>query len=161
MEYADIWEKTLANNEKIDFEFSISGHYRQFNLFIRLIIAFIFSSFFYFASIWLSAFIFTLIFLCLIFYYEFYLRAANAYAFTNQRVLIHRGWLSTHTISIDYQKITDLTVVEPFFERILTNSGDLHIDTAGTPAQEIVLRHISSPYEAKKKLEEIKSKINY
>lgn len=161
MEYADIWEKTLAADEKVDYEFSLSDQYRLFNFFMRIIIGFILSAILYFASIWLSVSFFVVIVLCLSFYYIFYLKVSNAFAFTNERVLIHRGWLSTYTISIDYPKITDITIVEPFFERILMGSGDLHIDTAGTPHQEIVLRHISSPYEVKKKLEEIRSKIPF
>lgn len=161
MEYANIWEKILAADEKIDYEFSLGNQYRWFNFFIRIIIGFILSAILYFASIWLSIFFFIAIVLCLSFHYIFYLKVSNAFAFTNERVLIHRGWLSTNTISIDYPKITDITIVEPFFEKILMGSGDLHIDTAGTPHQEIVLRHISSPYEVKKKLEQIRSKISF
>ena len=156
MDYHDIWQKTLATDEKVEYEFSIGRQYRMFNLFIRIIIGFVLTAPFYLASARLSIFLFAIIILCLLFYYIFYLKVANAYAFTNKRVLIHYGWLSTDTTSIYYKQITDTTVVEPFFERILMGSGDLHIDTAGTPNQEVVLKHIDSPYETKKKLENIR-----
>lgn len=158
MEYKDIWQKTLAQDEQIEFEFSISGYYRFFNLFIRIIIAFLISSLLYYFSFELCALIFLITIACLCFYYIFYLKISNAYAFTNRRVLIHRGWLSTDMKSVNYSAITDTTVIQPFFEWFLTSSGDLHIDTAGTPTQEIILRHIDRPYETKRKLEDIKNK---
>lgn len=78
------------------------------------------------------------------------------FAFTDRRVIIHRGWLWTNAISIDYDKITDMVVKERFFERLIMGTGDLLLDTAGTGEFEIVLSSIADPYAAKKRLEEIK-----
>jgi len=95
-------------------------------------------------------------FLIAYFYYNFYLRRANIYAFTNKRVLIHKGWLSTSLKSIDYDKITDLSVDQGFFERTFYKTGSITINTAGTGLPEVILRHIDQPYEIKKQLEKIK-----
>ncbi len=168
MNYQDIWQKVLAVDETVEYEFSVGKLFRQFNIFIKTFLAIIVAVLmYYFWSILKLPFpeiFFTIFFLYLIFllfYYGFYLKIANAYALTNKRVLIHRGWLSTDLVCVDYNKITDLTVVVPFFESLITGTGDLHIDTAGTPIQEIVLKHIAAPYEIRKKLEEIKdSKLN-
>ena len=137
MNYEKIWNKTLSSDEKVEYEFSIGGRYIKFGLIIWGIISlpFLFAAGFG-----------ILIFLIALFYYGFYLKVANAYAFTNKRVLIHRGWLSTNTTSIDYSKITDVHIQEPFFDRIITHTGHIAINTAGTTLHEVILKHIESPY---------------
>jgi twitching motility protein PilT len=82
----------------------------------------------------------------------------NIYAFTNKRVLIHRGWLSTNLISVDYHKITDIYVKEGFLQRILFKSGTIAIDTAGTGGKEITLSNVANPYKLKKLLDGLKDK---
>ncbi len=149
MNYEKIWNKTLGSDEKVEYEFSIGSRYIKFGLIVWGIISlpFLFAAGFG-----------ILIFLIALFYYGFYLKVANAYAFTNKRVLIHRGWLSTHTTSIDYSKITDVHIQEPFFDRIITHTGHIAINTAGTTLHEVILKHIESPYEIKKKLDALKDK---
>jgi uncharacterized membrane protein YdbT with pleckstrin-like domain len=149
MNYEKIWNKTLSSDEKVEYEFSIGNRYRKFGLIIWGIISLPFLFAYGFGI---------LIFLIALFYYGFYLKVANAYAFTNKRVLIHRGWLSTNTTSIDYSKITDVHIQEPFFDRLITHTGHMAIDTAGTTLQEVILKHIESPYEVKKKLDALKDK---
>lgn len=149
MKYEKIWQKTLSGDEKVEYEFSVGGRYIKFGLIVWGIISLPF----------LFAMGFGIfIFLIALFYYAFYLKAANAYAFTNKRVLIHRGWLSTHTISVDYSKITDVHIREPFFDRIITHTGNIAVITAGTTVDQIVLQHINAPYEVKKKLDSLKDK---
>jgi hypothetical protein len=53
--------------------------------------------------------------------------------------------------------MTDITVREPFLDRLITKTGHLIINTAGTGFQEVILIHIERPYEIKKKLDEIRS----
>jgi len=149
MKYEKIWNKILSADEKVEIEFSVGDRYRKFWLLVWGIIGLPFL----FASP-LAIFIF----LVALFYYGFYLKVANAYAFTNKRVLIHRGWLSTNTISVDYSKITDVHIQEPFFERLITHTGNIAINTAGTTFHEVILRHIKSPYEIKKQLDTLKDK---
>jgi uncharacterized membrane protein YdbT with pleckstrin-like domain len=149
MQYKEVWDKTLNPSEEVKFEFSIGKGYRMLSL------------------IGVSAFGFLLLFtpirtvgviliLFAFFYFGYYLKVANAYAFTNRRVLIHRGWLGTKLISTEYQKITDVTVHEPFIDRIFTKTGSIEIDTAGTGKEEIILKNIERPYEVKKKLDELR-----
>lgn len=143
MTYEHIWKKVLNENEQIQYEFSVGPRYRWVGIITGCIIGLIA---FPLAIFIIPAFCFV---------YGFYLKAANAYAFTDKRALIHTGWLSTKTITIDYNKITDVKVIEPFFERIICHTGSLTINTAGL-SDDIVFRHIARPYETKKKLDELR-----
>ena len=148
--YEKIWKKVLSADEKVEYEFSVGERYTKFGLIVWGII-----SLFFLFVMGLGI----LIFLVALFYYGFYLKTANVYAFTNKRVLIHRGWLSTHMVSVDYSKITDIHVMEPFFDRIITHTGHIAIITAGTTNDQILLQHINIPYEVKKKLDSLKDKV--
>lgn len=149
MDNKKIWDKTLSDNEKVEFEFSIGKRYIKAWLIIWGVISFPFLFAFGMGII---------IFLIALFYYGYYLKVSNVYAFTNKRVLIHRGWLSTHTTSIDYNKITDVHIREPFFDRVITHTGGIAINTAGSGGLEVILRNIESPYEIKKQLDKLKDK---
>ena len=149
MKYDKIWEKVLSNGERVEYEFSIGDRFIKYGLIMYGIICVLLA--------FLGGFgIFLFLFILCAF---MYMKKANAYALTNKRVLIHRGLLSTKTISVDYHKITDVLVSEPFMDRILTHSGHIAIDTAGTGGEEIVLKHVEKPYEIKKKLDELKDKV--
>ena len=145
----NIWAKILSPNEEIKYEFSIGNGYLKFSLIAGCILGFILL----FLTVWLGI----ILILTLGFYYGWYLKKANKYAFTDKRVLIHRGWLSTKLISIDYAKITDIEIQEPFLDKLLYKTGSLSVNTAGTTLREMVLKHIESPYEIKKKLDELRS----
>lgn len=151
MKYENIWNKTLGSDEKVKFEFSIGDRYIKYHLIFWGVISLLF-------LLAMGLGILTFLALVALFYYGFYLKVANAYAFTNKRVLIHKGWLSTHTISVDYSKITDVHIEEPFIDRVITHTGHIAINTAGTTLHEIVLKHVESPYEIKKKLDSLKDK---
>jgi len=98
MKYDEIWKKVLGNDEKIEYEFSIGSAAIKFEFAVWVIIGLLFIGF--------APFVSFLFFIFAVFK-VYYLKVANAYAFTNKRVLIHRGWLSTHTISVDYPKIKE------------------------------------------------------
>jgi len=148
MEYEQVWKKVLRADEVVKHEFSVGNRYRSFNLVVWGLVGLFFM---------LGSFEFGALFiLVILFYFGFYLRVANAYALTDKRVIIHRGWLSTNAVSIEYSNITDVTVQEPFIERLLTKSGNLAINTAGSSAKEVVLMHITTPYEVRKIIDEIR-----
>ncbi len=162
MIYENIWKKVLGKDEHVEHEFSISDKYRKICLIAWIV---------FWVVIWggwlflllkvrnpFAIFIFILIFFIGLFYYGFYLKAANAYAFTNKRILIHKGWLSTKLTSIDYSKITDVHTKEPFLDKVIMHVGSITINTAGTSLFEVVLQHIEQPYELKKKLDALKDK---
>ena len=144
----NLWTKILSPNEKIKYEFSIGNGYLKFGLIAGCVSGFILL----FLAVWLG---FILI-LTFGFYYGYYLKRANNYAFSDKRVLIHMGWLSTKLISIDYDKITDIEVQEPFLDKLFFGTGNLFINTAGTTLREVILKDIESPYEIKKKLDELR-----
>jgi uncharacterized membrane protein YdbT with pleckstrin-like domain len=150
MSYEKIWTKTLGPNETVKYDFSVGGRYRKIGLIIWCVVGVLC------LLTVIGAGIGILIIAFAAFYYGFYLKAANAYAFTDHRVLVHRGWLSTKLISTDYSKITDVTVHEPFFSRVFFHTGSIEIDTAGTNRTDVLLKNIEHPYEVKKKLDELR-----
>ncbi|MCL4417347.1 MAG: PH domain-containing protein [Actinobacteria bacterium] len=147
LKYENIWKKSLSDGERIEYEFSISSRYRKIYLILWGVISIPFLFGFGLGIV---------IFLIALFYYGYYLKVANAFAFTNKRVLAHKGWLSTKMISADYSKITDVFVEEPILDKIITHTGHLALNTAGTGIHEIVLKHIENPYEVKKKLDSLR-----
>jgi len=151
MNYEKIWEKVLGSDEKIEYEFSIGDRYLKV-IFVFFTVALVF--FFFTVDKYSSTMLFSLV--C--FYSFFYAPAANAYALTNKRILIHTGWLSTNLVSVEYSRITDIVVGEQFFEKLIMHSGYLRVNTAGTSSQEIILNHIENPYEVKKKIDNQKDK---
>ena len=87
-----------------------------------------------------------------------YLRLARRYFITTERVMAITGWLAQSTISIDYPTITDLTVTRDVFERFITQSGSLMIDTAGGPGEEITLIHVENPIGVRDQILELVEK---
>lgn len=152
MNHDHIWKKTLGPNESVKLSFTIGNRYRMTGLVVWCLIG----ALFLFGAAWLGIAIIAVA----VFYYGFYIQAANAYAFTDHRVLIHTGWLSTKLISTDYSKITDVTVHEPFLSRIFFKTGSIEIDTAGTNRDDVVLKNIELPYEIKKKLDEYRHHVS-
>jgi uncharacterized membrane protein YdbT with pleckstrin-like domain len=150
MEYKKIWDKVLNPNEEIKYEFSVGKSYRRTMMWGYIIIGILFLippvTFIGIVAIFIG-----------LFCYGWYAKVANAYAFTDHRVLIHKGWLSTKLISTEYQKITDVIIIEPFLSRVFLKAGSIGINTAGTGSEEIVLRYVENPYEIKKKLDELRT----
>jgi len=151
MKYEKIWQKVLSDGEKVEYEFSYGDRYLKIGLIAGIVLS----------VILMFGFIGFILLPIEIFLWAFYFRVANSYAFTNKRVLIHKGWLSTHTTSIDFHKITDVSVVEPFLDRIIYHTGSILIDTAGMSGDDIILKHIEHPYEVQKKLNLLKDKVSH
>ncbi len=143
----EVWDKILGKDEKVKHSFTIGPRYLKYNLIAGAIICVPFVFAYGFGVV---------LFLIILFNYGFYAKKLNIYAFTDKRVLIHKGWLSTHMTSIDYSKITDVHVREQFLDKIVYHTGDLAINTAGSGRLEVFLRHIENPYEVKKILDELK-----
>lgn len=163
-----IWKKILGPEEKIEIEFTLGKRYLdaiQYGWFFFSLFCFLLSSFFlknpYFIFQFLSKILFIATFFSLLnsFFLPWYLRRSNNVAFTTRKILIVRGWLSTKLISIDFDQITDIKVEQNFFEKIAFDTGNLIINTAGTPFPEVTIYHIEDPYKIKVKLDEIRKKI--
>lgn len=97
-----------------------------------------------------------------LFYNLYYLRISNEFIFTNKRILIKKGWISTKMISISYSRITDISITQSLVDRLL-NIGSLSISTAGSEGYKVSLVHIQRPHRKKKILHELKEKyrMNY
>jgi len=153
MEYEKIWKKVLSSDEQIKYEFSIGKKYRTFCEILGCLagVIILFTPGYYVGI---------LIIIASILYFNYFLKISNAYAFTNKRVVLYRGWIASELISIDYNKITDV-VVEQKILGSLTNSGNLIINTAGggfsDSKQDQKIWSIENPYEVKKKMDEIRS----
>lgn len=89
------------------------------------------------------------------FYYFYYLRVSNQYVFSDQRVLIRRGWLNVKTISIHYNRMTDASVKQDIIDRII-KIGTLSLSTAGSEGYKVNLNHIEKPKQRKKDLYNLK-----
>lgn len=149
MEYQKVWEKVLNPDEKVEYEFSFSNKYRKTVLIVWSIVSLLFLLLHW---IWLGIFIFLIV---LFWWYR--VKIANAYAFTDRRVVVHKGWLSTKTTTVDYDKIVEVSVKEPFTERKFYGSGNLYIKTAGNIIHDLTLAHINAPYEVKKRLDQLRN----
>lgn len=149
----NLWNKALGQDERIEWEFTLSSRYLNISLFLwtgisLVIIALGFLNIvFFFAGI--------AVFAISYFRFGFFLRWSNLFAFTNRRVLVHRGWLSTSMMSIDYSQITEIEARQGFTQRMLYGSGTLMINTAGSSDQEAVIENVQDPYILKQKLAEL------
>jgi len=153
MKHQKIWDKVLENGEEVKHEFSISSRYLNTWFIFWMIVVFTQSD-----SGDLTG---GLMFLGIVaFYLFFYKKRSRIYAFTDRRIAIHTGWLSTKMISIDYNQITDIKIEEPFLGRIIYKTGVLQIATAGTGSPPVRFNHIEKPYELKKKLDSLRGKNN-
>lgn len=145
----EIWDKVLSTGEELKYEFSVGENYIKTYLVVWGVIS---------VLLLFAAGLGILTFIIAYVYYKIYLPKAHIYGFSNKRVLIHTGWLSTSMTSVDYNKITDVYVTETFLDKQLTHTGHIAINTAGSSGKEIVLHHVASPYEIKKKLDELRDK---
>lgn len=157
MVYEKIWKKVLSPDEQVKYEFSISKKYTTFCAFLGYLagLVLVFTPGYYIGAV-IAIFSFV--------YFSYFLRISNAYAFTNKRVVMYRGWITNELISIDYNKITEV-VVEQNLIGTITQSGNLIINTAGAgfieAKKDQKISNIESPYEIKKKLDEIRAEFKH
>jgi len=90
-----------------------------------------------------------------LFYNFYYLRISNEFVFTNKRLLVKRGWLNTKLVSINYNRITDVSIKQYLIDRIL-KIGSLSVSTAGNDGYRVVLVHIQEPHLLKSRLHDLK-----
>lgn len=87
-----------------------------------------------------------------------YLRLARRYFLTTQRVIEVEGFLSQRSSSADYANITDITVLQDVFERFVSATGTVEINTAGGPAKELRLIHVDNPIGVRDQVLELSEK---
>jgi len=138
-----VWEKVLSKGETLEYEFSISDKSIKGSLIGSIIIGIPLLFLWGLGIIVIAMGIFTF----------FTAKKFNNYALTNKRILIHSGWIATKLTSVDYNKITDISVTES----AVTHLGKIFINTAGSMGHEIILKNIQNPYEIKKKIDELKN----
>jgi len=79
-----------------------------------------------------------------------YLRYFVHYAITDHRVMTREGILHKKFVTADLPSVTDVTIHESFLERVLTRSGVVGINTAGSHFIEVHFRHIRKPFLIRK-----------
>jgi membrane protein YdbS with pleckstrin-like domain len=89
------------------------------------------------------------------FYYFYYLKISNQYVFTNQRIIIKKGWLNIKTITIHYNRMTDASIKQDLIDRLI-KIGTLSISTAGSEGYRVNLKHIERPNKLKQELYNLK-----
>lgn len=148
MEYQEIWNKVLISGDQVKYEFSVSGSYNLACMVLGILGGI--------GIILTSAYVVgVLVATVSVFYFGWLAKKSNAYAFTDKKVVIYRGWISSELVTIDYNKITDIFVEQNIIGRF-TNSGNLVIDTAGSNSPEKQkMENIDNPYETKKQLDQI------
>ena len=153
MDYQKLWQKTLNESEKVEYEFGVAprfkkNNYRAFTvLTILFLIPTIAMPFFLILFIpWL------VIVACAYVNFRF-----TVYALTDRRILVHKGWLSTKTTAIRYEKIVEISVIESFLNRKITQSGNVVIQTSGI-GHDFTLFNVESPYEVKKMIDRLSRK---
>lgn len=77
------------------------------------------------------------------------------YVLTNRRFLIIRGIFSRKITTAPLDRVTHVTVEQSFPERLLFNTGQLVVITAGFDQREIVIENIGDPVKFKILMEEL------
>jgi len=111
-----------------------------------------------FSQLWILPLIILLFLIVpiVIFYYQFYLRVANRYVLTNNRIIFKRGWLSTEVESIHYNRITDVLVEQSIWDKFIFGIGHININTAGSENYEGRISNVKNPHNLKKKIYKLK-----
>lgn len=86
-------------------------------------------------------------------------KQSYTYVLTDRRFLIIRGIFSRKLTTAPLDRVTHVTVEQSFPERLLFNTGQLVIITAGFDQREIVIENIGDPVKFKILMEELTTKI--
>ena len=154
MSTSNYWNDKLYKDEKILKEFSIGKKYIHFYMvlftigYVLLLVASIFTI--YYLQTYIFTIMVTVLYIAVIIYYIYYLPKCYRYALTNKRILIKEGWASTHTITIDYNSVTDIRVYSSMINKLFCKTAMIYINTAGGEGIEGTFKHIENPYEIKK-----------
>jgi uncharacterized membrane protein YdbT with pleckstrin-like domain len=163
--------KYLSSNEEVILVTTIGSGYMWLNIIVWLIIPlgfFYFSAFMFFGLInlpgfdwvkWFGILAAAIVILKIKTTSDILKkRQSNIYVVTNRRILIITGLFSRKIVTAPLDRITHITVNQSFIQRILYNTGDLLIITAGFDQREIVVEHVSHPVKFKILVEELTAK---
>lgn len=78
-----------------------------------------------------------------------YKKLTLKYLVTDKRVVLKKGLIGQSTVSTDYSKVTDVTVKQGVLGRLLLHTGTIIVNTAGTDLDEVELKWVQDPFEAK------------
>jgi membrane protein YdbS with pleckstrin-like domain len=144
------WQRFLLPGESIVFCFGVSGAYlilfwmipamvmtalAIYSVFINLILGFLLGI--VAVSVYLPV---------------LYRRYFVHYAITDRRVMTREGLLHKTFVTADLPSVTDVTIDESFLERVLTGTGIVGINTAGSNRVELHFDHVKRPFALRKEI---------
>jgi uncharacterized membrane protein YdbT with pleckstrin-like domain len=139
------WKRFLLPNETLVHTFGISGRYIFIFWIVPAMVVFAIATYTILANPFLGGLVFVVALGMLLppFFMGFFVH----YAITDVRVVSRRGIFHKYYVTADLHAVTDVTIFEPFLERLFTNSGIVGVNTAGSDSIEVVFQHVSKPYE--------------
>jgi uncharacterized membrane protein YdbT with pleckstrin-like domain len=69
------------------------------------------------------------------------------YIVTDQRVMSREGFLYKKFVTVSLSSITDMQVHESLLERMITRTGTIGVNTAGSPRIELFFHHVDRPLD--------------
>jgi len=138
------WQRFLLPDERVIHTFGVGGWYIFLFWVVPSVVALVLT-----IVLWLVNIIVGILMalICLsVAIPAIYLRYFVHYAITDQRVMGREGLLHKKFITADLPSITDVTVHENFLERILTRTGEVGVNTAGSHLIELYFRHVRKPF---------------
>ncbi|HLD25943.1 MAG TPA: PH domain-containing protein [Candidatus Andersenbacteria bacterium] len=143
--YVRYWRRFLLPDEQLIHAFGVGGAYVFVFWIAPMLATLLLGGVVGIANILLGSMflIATAGFLLPILYLLFFIH----YAVTNKRVVVREGVLQKRYITVDMKSITDISVRESFLERLLTHTGTIGINTAGSPGIELRLKHVRHPFQ--------------
>jgi len=84
-----------------------------------------------------------------------YVHLSYDHYLTTERIVERIGVFSSHTVSAEYNEITNLTVDQDFISQYLLKTGNLLVNTAGSEEEEIMLVDIDDPLARREQIRQL------
>jgi len=145
----EYWSRFLLAKEEVIHDFGVSRWYITIFFLLPSILLMAVAIFSFLNEYLIVCLL--LAFIALVFFVPaIYLAYFVHYVVTSQRVISREGIFHKKFIAVDLPSITDVTISEAFLERLITKSGIIGLNTAGSHHIELSLRHISRPFNRRK-----------
>lgn len=144
------WQRVLLPGESIVFCFGVSGLYLILFWMIPAMVMSAMAVYSLFINVILG---FLLGIVAVIMYIPvIYQRYFVHYVITDHRVMTTVGILHKTFVTADLPSVTDVTIDESFLERVLTQTGVVGINTAGSNLMEVHFNHVKRPFALRKEI---------
>ena len=146
--HARYWQRFLLPGEKMIHMFGVSGLYVATFWGGPLLLALVLAAMVGISNPVLGGLLLIVVATALIpIFYLFYF---VHYAITDRRVMSREGIFHKRFVTVSLRSITDVSITEPFLQRLITHTGTIAVNTAGSPGVELYYRHVRHPFERRK-----------